>query len=183
MHCLPSLSTCNLTTCNTHRGMSHLMDDKIPPKGVWWGPQAKFVNFRTPFVNSELVQLEIKLWYRPTGIYWHGWQNTLKVLTWKCDSLQLLFKKVMTGEPVTGTAAIYSSSAGSRQTRTPLYQYVQFTPPKPHVSLHGPDSLSAIWLLIKQFGRRFRPSMWPTPTHSFLIVTLCKLFSGVPINV
>ena len=26
----------------------------------------------------------------------------------------------------------------------PHYRYVQFTPPKPHVSLHGPENLSAI---------------------------------------
>ena len=25
-------------------GMSHLMHDKIPQKGAWWGPVAKFVN-------------------------------------------------------------------------------------------------------------------------------------------
>ena len=31
-----------------------------------------------------------------------------------------------------------------KKTRTPLYRYVQFTPPKPHVSLRDPDSLSAI---------------------------------------
>ena len=28
------------------------------------------------------------------------------------------------------------------KTRMPLYRYVQFTPPKPHLSLHGPTSLS-----------------------------------------
>jgi len=38
-------------------------------------------------------------------------------------------------------------------------------PTKPHVSLHDPDSLFAVWLFIKQFDRRFRLSIWPTPTH------------------
>jgi len=47
----------------------------------------------------------------------------------------------------------------AKKTRTPLYRYVLFTAPKPHVSLRDPDSLSAILLFIKQFDRRFRPSI------------------------
>jgi len=38
------------------------------------------------------------------------------------------------------------------------------TPPKPHVSLHGPYGLSAICLFSKQLRCRFRPSSWPIPT-------------------
>ena len=54
--------------------------------------------------------------------------------------------------PVLSTLVGYShddqSEARCRQSlNKPHYRYEQFTPPKPHVSLHGPDSLSAIWLL------------------------------------
>ena len=72
----------------------------------------------------------------------------------------------------------------AKKTRTPLYRYVQFTPPKPHVSLHGPDSLSAIWLsnsLIVDLDRRCGPSQPDNTREWFLTVTLCKLFCDVPI--
>ena len=40
---------------------------KYPQKECGGGPQAKFVNFGTPFVNLELVQLETQ---NLVGLYW-----------------------------------------------------------------------------------------------------------------
>ena len=57
----------------------------------------------------------------------------------------------------------------------PHYRYVQFTPPKPPVSLHGPDSfLLSDYLansLIVDLDRRFGPLRPTNPSKSFLIVT------------
>jgi len=33
--------------------VSHLMDNRIPPKRVWWGSGAKCANFRPSFINLE----------------------------------------------------------------------------------------------------------------------------------
>jgi len=47
--------------------MSHLVDDKMPPNGVWSGSGAKFLNFETPSVNLERVKLEtsnsVHIWH------------------------------------------------------------------------------------------------------------------------
>ena len=39
-------------------GKSHLMTDKIPPKWVWSGSRVEFLNFKTPYLNSERVKLD-----------------------------------------------------------------------------------------------------------------------------
>ena len=39
-------------------GKCHLMTDKIPPKWAWSGSRVEFLNFKTPYLNSERVKLE-----------------------------------------------------------------------------------------------------------------------------
>ena len=57
-----------------------------------------------------------------------------------------------------------------KKTRMPLYRYVQFTPPKPHVSLHDPNSLSDYLSnsLIVDLDNRLGPPRPTNPGESFL---------------
>ena len=53
----------------------------------------------------------------------------------------------------------------AKKTRTPQTRTYNLPHPNPMFHSMVTDSLSAIWLFIKQFDRQFRPSIWPTPTH------------------